>query len=251
MTDKKEHPPVWRDAHALRVSGRAVADFLQGYLTCDTERLREHTLVPMALCNVKGRVVASGWAVRQDDTVVLIVHHTLSEAVATFLTPYAKFSRCHIASVAETLLLVGEQDSGNTIITFDSGTELGHQRFVSTDRADVGVDCSAQLTQQLIDNNFAFISSANSERFLPQMLGLDQAGAVDFDKGCYLGQEIVARAQFRGAVKRTLVSFTWHGAAPPIGEPWQDTIAVVATCEQIGADSAGTGLAVAQISSNT
>jgi folate-binding Fe-S cluster repair protein YgfZ len=45
---------------------------------------------------------------------------------------------------------------------------------------------------------------------------------VDFDKGCYLGQEIVARAQFRGAVKKQLAEFSWQGVAPVLGDTWQN-----------------------------
>ena len=60
-------------------------------------------------------------------------------------------------------------------------------------------------------------------KFLPQVLGLHEAGAVDFDKGCYLGQEIIARAQFRGAVKRGIDIFEWRGQAPKAGDDWKDS----------------------------
>ena len=67
-----------------------------------------------------------------------------------------------------------------------------------------------------------FINKTLSQKFLPQMLDLHVHGAVDFDKGCYLGQEIVARAQFRGAVKKQLGQFQWQGLAPAIGDTWQN-----------------------------
>ena len=84
------------------------------------------------------------------------------------------------------------------------------------------------------------MSAAVSEQYLPQMLKLDEQGAVDFDKGCYLGQEIVARAQFRGAVKRTLVPFSWRDARPEIGAEWPATGIV------IDASDDGQGLALAK-----
>ena len=59
--------------------------------------------------------------------------------------------------------------------------------------------------------------------FLPQVLGMHEAGAVDFDKGCYLGQEIVARAQFRGAVKRGIDIFEWYGQVPAAGDDWTES----------------------------
>jgi folate-binding protein YgfZ len=62
-----------------------------------------------------------------------------------------------------------------------------------------------------IDAGLVVVTEATAERFLPQMLGLVTLDAVDFDKGCYLGQEVVARAQHRGQVKRQLVRL--HGRA--------------------------------------
>jgi hypothetical protein len=58
-----------------------------------------------------------------------------------------------------------------------------------------------------------FISSATQDKFVPQMVNLEKLGGVDFQKGCYPGQEIVARAQYRGQVKRRMVQM--QGAARP------------------------------------
>ena len=69
---------------------------------------------------------------------------------------------------------------------------------------------------------FALVDLESSGRFLPQMLGLVEAGAVDFHKGCYLGQEVVARAQHRGEVKRRLTLLEGAGADQPPGTPVQD-----------------------------
>ena len=51
---------------------------------------------------------------------------------------------------------------------------------------------------------------------------MHDVGAIDFDKGCYLGQEIVARAQFRGAVKRGIDQFAWQGERPAAGDSRED-----------------------------
>ena len=68
-----------------------------------------------------------------------------------------------------------------------------------------------------IDAGFGLVSAPVCEKFLPQMLGLTDIGAVSFDKGCYLGQEVVARAQHRGEVKRRIRRFRYRGAAPTPG----------------------------------
>ena len=71
-----------------RPSGEA---FLQGYLTCNSDRIEKITPTPMTLCNLKGRVVANGWALGDDAQVLLIVHRSVADALAAFLKPYAMF----------------------------------------------------------------------------------------------------------------------------------------------------------------
>ena len=95
-------------------------------------------------------------------------------------------------------------------------------------------DASDAVMAVLIAQAFAFVSAQVSEKYLPQMLGLDRAGAVDFDKGCYLGQEIVARAQFRGEVKRHLVQFAAPDEALEVGAGYGDYDTVIACANGLG-----------------
>lgn len=69
-----------------------------------------------------------------------------------------------------------------------------------------------------------YVGSALAERYVPQMLNLDQLGAIAFDKGCYPGQEVVARLRYRGSVKRRLARFVAPAAteAPSPGTPLVD-----------------------------
>jgi folate-binding protein YgfZ len=221
--------PVWLDAQLIVVSGATAADFLQGYLTCDTLRIDSKSAVPMAICNVKGRVLASGWATGLDEAVGLIVHRSLTTTIVNFLKPYVTFSKCTLAAPDDLVL---------KITAIKSGIKLLPDLFVSIEPSpadatiDAYEDVSVDVGDILIANEYAFVRSEISERFLPQMLGLDQQGAVDFDKGCYLGQEIVARAKFRGAVKRSLAAFTWQTDStapqePVIGQIWLDMGVVI------------------------
>ena len=103
-----------------------------------------------------------------------------------------------------------------------------------------------------------WLEAATSGTFLPQMLALDELGAVSFTKGCYLGQEVVARAQHRGKVKRRLTHLEWSGAPPSVGEEIRDgsgrglgiVVAAAAaeaeasSTETASADRVGTALAV-------
>jgi folate-binding protein YgfZ len=189
--------------------------FLQGYLTCNSERIEKNTPTPMTLCNLKGQVVANGWALGDDEQILLIVHRSLSAAVAAFLKPYAMFSKIRIEVQPEAVGIA--QDPAAAF--------CGPWAFIPgvlTATGAAGEDQSLAIAQCLIDQPFAWVSEAVSARFLPQVLGMPAVGAVDFDKGCYLGQEIIARAQFRGAVKRGVDRFSWSGTCPAPGDSWED-----------------------------
>jgi folate-binding protein YgfZ len=81
---------------------------------------------------------------------------------------------------------------------------------------------NTQLNTALLSAGLALVTSHSTEQYLPQMLGLAASGAIDFDKGCYLGQEIVARAQHRGAVKRQLARLHWAHSADA-SKRWEAT----------------------------
>jgi folate-binding protein YgfZ len=177
----------------------------------------------MAICNLKGRVVASGWLLQDPDGIDLLIHTSLANRVTAFLKPYVTFSKCQL----------GDDNVGNSVLVNspDDGIQLLPGLTVQVHRNALHLsDCSAAINTLLISNEFAFISHAVSEQFLPQVLALHERGAVDFDKGCYLGQEIVARTQFRGAVKRHLVRFT-DADSPAVGDAWGDSGTVIAINE--------------------
>ena len=209
---------AWSDAQIVSLEGQGVKAFLQGYLTCNSERIGQNMPTPMTLCNLKGRVIGNGWALGDDERVLLVVHHTVAEALAAFLTPYAMFSKCKVvAHNTPVAVVAGEHDSAAFTNRWCFANDL-----LTTSQSE-GHDQSSAIAQDLVANRFAWVSDSIAGKFLPQALGMHEVGAVDFDKGCYLGQEIVARAQFRGAVKRGIDVFSWHGQAPKAGDNWTDS----------------------------
>jgi len=203
---------------AVRFSGPDVRKFLQGYLTCDTNRLEPGVLTPTALCNLKGRVVLNGWCTAQDQDVVLALHATLVDDLGTFLRAYLTFSKTRLLRI-EALVFGGldlpEPAQG---LIMDQRRRL----FLCEDLADAMRlwEGTMHLTEQawlasLTADGIPLVSKPVSQAFLPQMLNLETLGAIDFAKGCYLGQEVVARAQHRGQVKRRLLQLSWTGDAAP------------------------------------
>ncbi|MEE8077538.1 MAG: hypothetical protein V3T18_00970, partial [Pseudomonadales bacterium] len=207
------------DLKALTFTGADVIAFLQGYFTCDCSRLTRERMQSAAICNLQGRVVAHGWCyLSADDQVTWLVHHSLEEILLQFLRPYLAFSKTQMLRRADDHLILGcvggeplatEIAPGAALIVIDSVVEL--ERLLQI-HPIVDRNC---WDAHLIEQDVPWISSDSSARCLPQMLGLVGLGAIDFAKGCYLGQEVVARAQHRGKVKRSLRALSWSGASPP------------------------------------
>lgn len=206
---------------AVRFHGPDARKFLQGYLTCDTDDLTPHQLTATAVCNLKGRVVITGWATaRADGDVRLILHHSLVGALQAFLAPYLRFSRTRLLEEQDAVLVLGGLNLPAEAGCLPAIAALSI--YLTEDAAAAGalwqrypqVTAEAWLAA-LTEAGMPVISARVSERFLPQMLDLDRLGAVDFAKGCYLGQEVVARAQHRGAVKRHLRQLRWQGQQAP------------------------------------
>jgi len=182
------------DLAVLRFEGVDAARFLQGYLTCNTTLLEPEAWQATALCNLQGRVITSGWARGDANAIDILVHESLATTTLDFLAPYQRFSR------TKSKVLEGVTVSA----TFTALTPLPFNfRINGSDQS--GSMAQGQFQSILNSQRHVVVTAQTSAEFLPQALGLVDAGAVAFDKGCYLGQEVVARAEHRGNVKKNLV----------------------------------------------
>ena len=189
--------------------GADAAAFLQGYLTADLDALERSRGLPMALCNIKGRVITSGWAFGEPTHVSLLVHESVTGEVERELGKYLLFAKSKLSISTRALRFAPNLD----------GVELPGLGYSLDPDAehDEGHDAFADAC---VEAGFVVVSNPVSQTFLPQMIGLTDAGAVNFSKGCYLGQEVVARAQHRGQVKRRLQRFPRDGTPPTPGDDW-------------------------------
>lgn len=217
----------------LDFAGPDAAAFLQGYLTADLDQLEPRRALPMALCNLKGRVTANGWAAGDSTRVRLFVHPSIAANLAGELAKYLLFSKSKLEA-AETGLRLSRVGSPDAVAlppvgSFATiGTDAGHAAF-----ADACVDAG-----------FVLVAEPIAGSFLPQMIGLTDVGAVSFAKGCYLGQEVVARAEHRGRVKQRLRRYRFDGNGPSVGAD------VIAGSRKIGTVAAvGDGVALAAVRS--
>ena len=162
------------------VSGGDAEEFLQGQLTADLRKCPSPGPMRAAWCNPKGRVICILAVSKTADGFLLALPGELAEHVVQRLTMFRFRSK-----------VVFELRSANPDELMDQDPQ---QEF-------------AAWRLQRLCRGIAEIYGPQSEQFTPHMLNLDLLGAVDFEKGCYTGQEIVARTHYRGASKRRLHRF--------------------------------------------
>ena len=242
------------DIGLLRFQGPDVIGFLQGYLTSDATELGDDPRFT-AICNIRGRAVGTGYAWLDGQAVFLALHRSLCDTLQDFLRPYLVFSKTVLADASSSALILGALgDVGHAVPGLLSARQLDDVRrlllvspdaWVGSDAPDSAPDARMRWDLALIKRREVWLTADTSGRFLPQMIGLDRIGAVSFSKGCYLGQEVVARAQHLGEVKRRLEALHWSVTPPSPGTVVEadgrnaGTVVAVA-----GAEEGGSALAV-------
>ena len=240
------------DIGLLRFEGPDVIGFLQGYLTSDATELGEEPKFT-AMCNIRGRAVCTGFAWREGQAVTLALHRSLCAPVRDFLRPYLLFSKTRLSDETPAALVLGALgDVGDAIAGLPSPARRlddARQLCVLPGDAPVEADAGTEAARvrwdlARIERREVWLTEETTGRFLPQMIGLDEIGAVSFSKGCYLGQEVVARAQHLGEVKRRLAALNWSGARPAPGAEVESNGRRVGTVVAAAGADAGRALAV-------
>ncbi len=176
------------------ITGENVDTFLQGYITCDISERAPNRAMLMAMTDIKGRVVTNGWVYEDGGEFKLVIHTSVADILHQHLLPYMRFARCKLSINAAPSFISKSLQFANAQFT------IGEQHFGITERQSDAIDLNAFQ----IDTGYPLVTASTSGLFLPQMLNLTTFHCVSFTKGCYLGQEVVARAQHRGQVKRQL-----------------------------------------------
>jgi hypothetical protein len=234
----------------ITVSGRDARAFLQGQLTQDVDRLAATPSVLSAWCNPKGRVITVMRLLDMgdgDDEIGLVVPAGLSGSLVRRLLMFRFRARVEVEAPGFGWEAVAVSDDADLaeLETLDL-LPAGNGSLVSRRRKLVAIDLAIEprcvevygaaaafrnaglgfrrtLTETawqlaLINAGIPLILAATSEQYTPHMLNLDRLGAVSFNKGCYTGQEVVARTQHLGKSKRRLMHFRTDGNAVAVGE---------------------------------
>lgn len=195
----------------IHCTGDKTKEFLQGQLTCDLNMVDLQKISLGAYCNPKGRVLTLLYVIPWEQHYLLLVPKNLASQIAEELTKYARFSKVMIDTSNTDVTILGafgkpENLAAESFLLPILGKEeryllIGKQNLFNqreiTDNAAAWklADIKAGIPQ---------IYPQTFEIYTPHQLNLPQIGGVSFNKGCYRGQEIVARMNYLGTLKQKL-----------------------------------------------
>jgi len=255
----------------VNASGADHVSYLQGQVTLDVAALADNQHRPAAHCDAKGKMWSNLRLFHRGEGMAYIERRSLRDTQLTELKKYAVFAKVTLLPDDEAVLLgvAGFQaraalagvfdalpDAGSPVIQQDDSTllwfNLPAERFLLVTTAAKAQELQDKLAGEAqlndsrqwlaldIEAGFPIIDSATSAQLIPQATNLQALDAISFKKGCYTGQEMVARAKFRGANKRALFWLAGKAGVVPaandalemqMGENWRRTGTILAACQ--------------------
>ncbi len=236
------------DLAILRFDGADAASFLQGQLSSDVRALVPGALQLSSYNSPKGRMLASLVLARPaaDGSYLAVLAADLAVGIGKRLSMFVLRARVSVGTgdLGRTLLGVtgtgcraavaaalgvdlapgfAQQDDDRVTMALPDGrilVELTHAHAPDIGEAlalHARHETSEGWSRAGVEAGVPLVTAATSDRFVPQALNWDALGGIGFQKGCYPGQEIVARMQYLGRLKERLYAFTATGAPPPAG----------------------------------
>ncbi|WKV52485.1 tRNA-modifying protein YgfZ [Dickeya fangzhongdai] len=255
----------------VTLTGPDTVKYLQGQLTADVDALQAGQHVLCAHCDAKGKMWSNVRLFHYGDGLAYLERRSVRDTQLAELKKYAVFSKTTIAADDNVVLLGAAgldirahlaplfdtlPDADNAVVQQPGATllHLAHpdERFllvldaqraaalVETLQPSVKLNDSRQWQALDIAAGQPIIDGANSAQFIPQATNLQALQGISFTKGCYAGQEMVARAKYRGANKRALYWLAGTGAQAPatgdelelkLGDNWRRTGTVLAASQ--------------------
>ena len=191
----------------VRVSGADAEEFLQNQFSNDISKLDISKIQLNAYCQHQGKILTLFWVMRTSDSFLLSFPADLIEKIIPRLKMFIIISDVLIEDVSEEFSqtgLIDEDEPGSYSINDRMSLLISSSREQKVKSSTN----SYEWLKATIDYQLPEVFLSTSEKFVPQMLNLDiNEVGVNFSKGCYPGQEVVARLHYLGEAKRRLFAF--------------------------------------------
>lgn len=195
----------------LKLSGKDVQSFLQGQFSNDIDALEKDVVQLNAYCQHQGKIIALVWVIKKESDFYVSFPADLEEVVVKRLNMFKMMSDVTITNVTTEIFQLGISVGDRQGL---SPFKLNaHQSIALVDDiSGINFSNSEIWEQACIENGLPEVYLNTSEQFVPQLLNLDiDEVGVSFTKGCYPGQEVVARLHYLGKSKRRLRTFECEG----------------------------------------
>jgi len=228
---------------AIALKGEEQSKYLQGQVTCDVNTANENNLLVGAHCNAKGKVFSVFRLINRNNAHLLIQPTASLNHSFTELKKFAVFAHVEITQANELsfFALVGKKAgehiqaifkktpdnitpvviSGTTTLVYLAGKQpryllIDESQTLETLMIQFDLPAYSSVVWDLLEitEGFPQLSNTSCIEYVPQMLNLQAFDGISFTKGCYLGQETVARMQYLGKNKRSLFSLAGNASQP-------------------------------------
>ncbi|MFZ6800187.1 YgfZ/GcvT domain-containing protein [Undibacterium sp. Di24W] len=227
-----------QDQSLIQANGDDAASFLHNQLSNDVEHLNNTHSRYAAYCTPKGRMLASFLYWKTDDNIVLQCSASLQPALQKRLQMFVMRSKVKLEDVSEQFALLGLSgnaaeaflltqfsklpsaindklsNAAGTLIRLHDAFETARYQWLVSHAKFAEISSQIDASLQKVDDSIWRLGNIHAglpqvleqskEKFVPQMINFELIGGVNFRKGCYPGQEIVARSQYLGKLKRRM-----------------------------------------------
>ena len=235
----------------IKISGRDAESFLQAQLSNDISLLKQKMIQLNAYCQHQGKILALFWVMRDHDSFLLSFPRDLLEKIQSRLKMFVIMSDVEIEDISDNSNQIGViNETYKEAYKLDNNLSLIIENSKSKSKSKSNDESlSDEWIKASIDSLLPEIFLTTSEKFVPQMLNLDiNEIGVNFSKGCYPGQEVVARLHYLGSAKRRLFSFQSNHEMQ-VGDSLYCTTSKTALAR--GDRYKGSGIVVSKVKSST
>ncbi|MBD1389991.1 folate-binding protein YgfZ [Neiella sp. HB171785] len=211
-------PFLLSDLGVIQVSGADQTSYLQGQLTCDLTKLDEQGWLAGSHCDAKGKMWSNFVMLKSDQGILLVMDKHVLSASLSALQKFGVFAKVDITDASDSLYIYGDLDQTTETPAIAKAQLPFGCLWLSAELVDHETETTDWTVQQIKAGWPLLANAEQVSEFVPQMLNQADIGAISFKKGCYIGQETVARMQYLGKQKRATFYLTGEAPSEALGD---------------------------------